>query len=81
MIQNQQTVAFSEVCARGCDPTVNETTHCEVSHQFHVQKKADREDRWREKAAKGKGRIKVGQGEAKHAARHAYDGLMLFCMN
>lgn len=44
VIQNQQTVAFSEVCAGVCDPTVNENKCCVLSHQF-VFAEQDMEDR------------------------------------
>lgn len=45
VIQNQQTVTFSEVCTRVCDPTVNENKCCVLLSDHFVFAEADMEDR------------------------------------
>lgn len=71
MIQNQQTVALSEVCAGVCEPTIDENK-CSAVSPHSVFRKGRR----------GLGELsqdKVRKSEA--CSTHAYDGLMLFCMN
>lgn len=72
MIQNQQTVALSEVCAGVCEPTIDENK-CSAVSPHSVFRKAD---------TGGEGGLsqdKVRKSEV--CSTHAYDGLMLFCMN
>lgn len=71
VIQNQQTVALSEVCAGVCEPTIDEDECCLHS-------------RCSERADTGGwgGGIITRQGEEEEVcSTHAYDGLMLFCMS
>lgn len=77
---SRQIVSFSGVRARGYEPTINETKCYEESNYF-LFRKSRREGWARGKWSQRGGEMNAGQAEGKHAERHAYDGLTLFCMN